>query len=65
QDCPAITEHDSPCWANKEHKCGTTAQECRGCEVYDMRFCVGMLKSIVDIKLKQAAGSNIPIKKAS
>jgi MerR family transcriptional regulator, heat shock protein HspR len=53
QDCPAITEHNAPCWANKERKCGTTAQECRNCEVYEMRFCVSMLKSVVDIKLKQ------------
>ncbi|MBF0194892.1 MAG: MerR family transcriptional regulator [Magnetococcales bacterium] len=55
QDCPAITEHDSPCWANKGNKCDSTSDECRKCEVYDMRFCVGMLKSAVDIKLKQAS----------
>ncbi len=58
QDCPAITQHDAPCWANKEHKCGTTAQECRQCEVYDMRFCVGVLKSAVDIKLKNHHANN-------
>lgn len=58
QDCPAITQHDVPCWANKGHKCGTTAQECRQCDVYEMRFCVGMLKSIVDIKIKKE--TNVP-----
>ncbi|MBF0382744.1 MAG: MerR family transcriptional regulator [Magnetococcales bacterium] len=72
QDCPAITEHLSPCWANKGNKCDSTSQECRNCEVYDMRFCVGVLKSAVDIKLKQAHGfgvipqSNpVPVQQAS
>ncbi|MBF0443972.1 MAG: MerR family transcriptional regulator [Magnetococcales bacterium] len=59
QDCPAITEHFSPCWANKGNKCGTTSQECRNCEVYEMRFCVGVLKSAVDIKLKQVHGFSV------
>ncbi len=59
QDCPAITQHDSPCWANKENKCEATSQECRSCEVYDMRFCVSVLKSVVDIKLKKNQGYGV------
>lgn len=52
QDCPAITDHSTPCWSNKKNKCGKTGQECRECQVYEMRFSVGSLKSVVDIKLK-------------
>jgi MerR family transcriptional regulator, heat shock protein HspR len=71
-DCPAITEHDSPCWANKGHKCGTTGQECRQCEVYEMRFCVSSLKNAIDIKLKHVhitpamtAGNVMPTRSAT
>jgi len=51
-DCPVINESDLPCWANKNNICDTTMQECRDCEVYEMRFCVSTLKRFVDIRLK-------------
>lgn len=57
QDCPVITDHNASCWANKENKCSETAQECRHCEVYEMRFCIGMLKHVLDIRFKNEAGN--------
>lgn len=53
QDCAVIVDDHAPCWANKEKQCTETAQECRECPVYDMRFCVGMLKHHLDIRLKR------------
>lgn len=61
QDCLVIVDDHAPCWANKEKQCIETAQECRVCPVYEMRFCVGMLKHHLDIRMKTnvtpAAGS--------
>ncbi|MBF0283859.1 MAG: MerR family transcriptional regulator [Magnetococcales bacterium] len=51
-NCPVITDHESPCWANKENHCQGTAQECRHCEVYGMRFCVATMKHFLDIRFK-------------
>ncbi len=51
-DCPVINESDLPCWANKNNICDKTIQECRDCEVYEMRFCVSTLKQYLDIRLK-------------
>ncbi|MBF0187678.1 MAG: MerR family transcriptional regulator [Magnetococcales bacterium] len=52
QDCPVITDNNSPCWHNKENFCPETSQECRLCDVYERRFCVTTLKHFVDIKFK-------------
>jgi MerR family transcriptional regulator/heat shock protein HspR len=54
-DCPVITDHEVPCWANKDNQCTETAQECRTCAVYAMRFHVAQLKNFVDIRLKPEA----------
>lgn len=51
-DCPVIIDNEAPCWANKDNKCEGSAQECRICEVYEKRFCVGMLKGFLDIRFK-------------
>lgn len=58
--CPAITDHDLPCWANKNNLCEESGQECRDCEVYDLRFKVSTLKNVVDIKLKERVGMEPP-----
>ncbi|MEO5377066.1 MAG: MerR family transcriptional regulator [Magnetococcus sp. DMHC-6] len=50
--CPVIVDHKRSCWSNKENMCGVSLQECRECEVYGMRFCVGMLKHFLDIRFK-------------
>ncbi|MEO5367752.1 MAG: MerR family transcriptional regulator [Magnetococcus sp. WYHC-3] len=50
--CPVITDNRLPCWANKENWCQETAQECRHCRVYEMRFCVSSLKSVLDIRFR-------------
>ncbi|MBF0368198.1 MAG: MerR family transcriptional regulator [Magnetococcales bacterium] len=55
QGCPVITDQDFPCWANKENQCNATSQECRGCDVYHLRFCVSTLKHYVDIRFKPEA----------
>lgn len=52
QECPVITDGNSSCWSNKENRCQESAQECRNCQVYEMRFCIGMLKHYLDIKIK-------------
>ncbi|MBF0146720.1 MAG: MerR family transcriptional regulator [Magnetococcales bacterium] len=52
-NCPAITDHDAPCWANQNNLCEETGQQCRQCEVYKLRFKVATLKNIVEIKLKE------------
>ncbi|MBF0588985.1 MAG: MerR family transcriptional regulator [Magnetococcales bacterium] len=52
EDCPVLTDHNAPCWANKENLCPETTQECRSCDVYDKRFCVTMLKNHIDIRFK-------------
>ena len=56
-DCAVLCDSDLPCWANKHNICDQTLQQCRECEVYDMRFCVTMLKRFVDIRLK--AGQDV------
>ncbi len=56
EDCPVLTDHDAPCWANKENLCPETTQECRDCVVYEKRFCVTMLKNHIDIRFKPRAG---------
>ncbi|MBF0623041.1 MAG: MerR family transcriptional regulator [Magnetococcales bacterium] len=61
QDCPVITDHEVPCWANKENQCPETSQECRLCNVYERRFCVSTLKNYVDIRFKP----NVPVPHAS
>lgn len=52
ENCPVITDSNNSCWANKENLCHESAQECRQCDVYDMRFCVGTLKHVLDIRFK-------------
>ena len=54
--CPAITDDNFPCWANKNNFCEQSSQECRECEVYEMRFCVGNLKRHLNITLKPGSG---------
>ncbi len=51
-NCPAITDHDAPCWANQSNLCEETAQQCRQCDAYRLRFKAGSLKKIIDIKIK-------------
>lgn len=50
--CPVILEHHTPCWAHEANLCDKNTQECRQCEVYDIRFCVGNLKKRLHIRLK-------------
>ncbi|MGN7611865.1 MerR family transcriptional regulator [Magnetococcales bacterium HHB-1] len=52
EECPVFTDHEKPCWANKENYCPETSQECRQCDVYEKRFFVGSLKQLVDIRYK-------------
>ncbi|MBF0625141.1 MAG: MerR family transcriptional regulator [Magnetococcales bacterium] len=54
--CPVIRDNQVPCWANKDNQCSSDLQECRECDVYGMRFCVGMLKNFVDIRFKYSRG---------
>lgn len=50
--CPVIPNHQFPCWANKNNLCNETGQQCRSCEVYQLRHQVSTLKNVVDIQLK-------------
>ncbi|MBF0421970.1 MAG: MerR family transcriptional regulator [Magnetococcales bacterium] len=50
--CPAITDHSAPCWSNVNNLCEESGQQCRRCEVYQLRFKAGSLKNIMDIKPK-------------
>ncbi|NGZ29157.1 MAG: MerR family transcriptional regulator [Magnetococcales bacterium] len=59
ESCPVITDSFNSCWANKENLCHESAQECRRCEVYEMRFCVSMLKHVLDIRFKNEKGGEI------
>ncbi|WP_130471001.1 MerR family transcriptional regulator [Candidatus Magnetaquicoccus inordinatus] len=52
--CPVIVDHNSPCWANKSNICDSTLQECRQCDVYELRHDVGQLKQRLYIRLKTA-----------
>ena len=58
--CPVIVDHDAPCWANKKNICDTTLQECRHCNVYEIRFSVGRLKQRLHIRLKSVAELGMP-----
>ncbi|MBF0176588.1 MAG: MerR family transcriptional regulator [Magnetococcales bacterium] len=60
QNCPVITDNNAPCWANRENECTENSQECRECEVYAKRFCIGMLKSHLDIRFKGSPVSPEP-----
>lgn len=51
-NCPVISDHDFPCWANRNNICDSTVQNCRVCEVYALRFCVGKLKQYLNLSLK-------------
>nr|CRH05085.1 putative MerR family Transcriptional regulator [Candidatus Magnetococcus massalia] len=52
-NCPVIEDNQLPCWANKDNQCKQTSQECRDCEVYEMRFCISKLKNFIDIRFKE------------
>ncbi|MBF0161461.1 MAG: MerR family transcriptional regulator [Magnetococcales bacterium] len=58
--CPVIEDHGLPCWANKGNRCNATVQECRLCEVHEIRFSVGQLKRRLSIRLKDEARVESP-----
>ncbi len=53
--CSAIVDNDAPCWANKSNLRDAALQECRQCDVYELRFSVGQLRQRLHIRLKTAA----------
>ncbi|MBF0108512.1 MAG: MerR family transcriptional regulator [Magnetococcales bacterium] len=55
-NCPAITDHQAPCWANQNNLCEETGQQCRNCKVYRLRFKAATLKNVVEIKPKEGIG---------
>ncbi|MBF0340113.1 MAG: MerR family transcriptional regulator [Magnetococcales bacterium] len=52
QSCPSLRDNNFPCWSNKESKCFQSADICRACKVYAMRFHIRDLKGLTDIRMK-------------
>ncbi|MEO5345622.1 MAG: MerR family transcriptional regulator [Magnetococcus sp. YQC-9] len=50
--CPSLKDNNHPCWSNKESQCFQSADVCRACKVYAMRFHVSDLKEVTDIRLR-------------
>ncbi|MEG3640099.1 MerR family transcriptional regulator [Magnetococcus sp. PR-3] len=58
-NCPVIEDNQLPCWANKDNLCDHSGQECRDCEVYEMRFCISKLKNYIDIRFKEDSAAEL------
>ncbi|MBF0163197.1 MAG: MerR family transcriptional regulator [Magnetococcales bacterium] len=50
--CPSLKENNYPCWSNKESQCFQSADVCRACKVYAMRFHVSDLKEVTEIRMR-------------
>lgn len=50
--CPSLKDNNHPCWSNKESQCFQSADVCRACKVYAMRFHVSDLKEVTEIRMR-------------